>query len=158
VIVCDPEIRSFKIESHFDFIMMGCDGIFDRLNNRDVVNQVWDSTIEIIKGTTTSSRKNIHGNSNNPATLLLSQQHPKGFLNSLESANNTSRKIGIDSARGNSKFNAGPVTIHQAVAEGVEMVLKQSAASRSLDNITVVILGFNNFEQTIQKLNEGLSL
>jgi protein phosphatase 2C family protein 2/3 len=38
VIVCDPEIRSFKIESHFDFILMGCDGIFDRLNNRDVVN------------------------------------------------------------------------------------------------------------------------
>ena len=53
--------------------MMGCDGIFDRLNNRDVVNQVWDSTVEISKGTTSSSRKNIHGNSNNPATLLLSQ-------------------------------------------------------------------------------------
>jgi len=45
--------------------------------------------------------------------------------------------------------------VHQAVAEGVEMVLKQSAASRSLDNITVVILGFNNFENTVQKLNEG---
>ncbi len=38
------------------------------------------------------------------------------------------------------------------------MVLKQSAASRSLDNITVVILGFNNFENTVQKLNEGHSL
>jgi hypothetical protein len=44
------------------------------------------------------------------------------------------------------------------VAEGVEMVLKQSAASRSLDNVTCVILGFNNFEQTIQKLNDGFSL
>lgn len=41
------------------------------------------------------------------------------------------------------------ITIHQAVAEGVEMVLKQSAASRSLDNITCVILGFNNYEQTV---------
>lgn len=38
------------------------------------------------------------------------------------------------------------------------MVLKQSAASRSLDNITAVILGFNNFEQTVQRLNEGLSI
>ncbi len=77
-------------------------------------------------------------------------------MNSLEAANNTSRKLGgIDSARANSKTS---ITIHQAVAEGVEMVLKQSAASRSLDNITAVILGFNNFEQTIQKLNEGLTL
>jgi serine/threonine protein phosphatase PrpC len=50
------------------------------------------------------------------------------------------------------------VTIHQAVAEGVEMVLKQSAASRSLDNITVVILGFSNYENTLQKLNEGHTL
>ncbi len=59
VIVCDPEIRCFKIESQFDFILMGCDGIFDRLNNRDVVNQVWDSTLDLIKGSS-SSRKNIH--------------------------------------------------------------------------------------------------
>lgn len=36
--------------------------------------------------------------------------------------------------------------------------MKQSAASRSLDNITAVILGFNNFEATITKLNEGYSL
>jgi protein phosphatase 2C family protein 2/3 len=50
VIVCDPEIRCFKIESHFDFILMGCDGIFDRLNNRDVVTQVWDSTLDLVKG------------------------------------------------------------------------------------------------------------
>ena len=50
------------------------------------------------------------------------------------------------------------MSIHQAVAEGVEMVLKQSAASRSLDNITVVILGFSNFENTVQKLNEGQSV
>lgn len=38
VIICDPEIRCFKIESNFDFILIGCDGIFDRLNNREIVN------------------------------------------------------------------------------------------------------------------------
>ena len=38
------------------------------------------------------------------------------------------------------------------------MVLKQSAASRSLDNITCVILGFQNYEQTVAKLNEGHTL
>lgn len=58
VIISDPEIRCFKIEPNFDFIVIGCDGIFDRLNNRDVVNTVWDSTLDLIKPST--SRKNIH--------------------------------------------------------------------------------------------------
>lgn len=49
VIVCEPEIRCLKIEPNFDFIMIGCDGIFDRLNNRDVVSTVWDSTLDLAK-------------------------------------------------------------------------------------------------------------
>ena len=48
--------------------------------------------------------------------------------------------------------------MHQVVADGVEMVLKKAAAYRSLDNITVLILGFKNFENSVQKLNEGYSL
>lgn len=38
VIVCDPDIKSFKIQDNFDFIMIGCDGIFERLNNRDCID------------------------------------------------------------------------------------------------------------------------
>jgi len=34
VIVCDPEIRSFKLKNNFDFFMIGCDGIFERLDNK----------------------------------------------------------------------------------------------------------------------------
>jgi serine/threonine protein phosphatase PrpC len=58
VIVCEPEIRCLKIEPNFDFIMIGCDGIFDRLNNRDVVNTVWDSTLDLVKPGN-NSRKSI---------------------------------------------------------------------------------------------------
>ena len=68
VIVCEPEIRCFKIESNFDFILIGCDGIFDRLNNREIVNTVWDSTLELVKnaqgGGANQSRKNIHNVAN----------------------------------------------------------------------------------------------
>jgi len=37
-------------------------------------------------------------------------------------------------------------------------VLREAAASRSLDNITVLILGLKNLKTTIKKLNEGKSL
>ena len=47
---------------------------------------------------------------------------------------------------------------HIAAAEGVEIVLREAAASRSLDNITVLILGLKNLKSTIRKLNEGQTL
>ena len=51
VIICEPEIRSFKLkDNHFDFIAIGCDGIFDRLSNREVIDTVWESASDIIRG------------------------------------------------------------------------------------------------------------
>jgi hypothetical protein len=47
---------------------------------------------------------------------------------------------------------------HIAAAEGVEIGLRVTAASRSLDNITILILGLKNLKTTITKLNEGMSL
>ena len=89
VVISEPEIRSFKIEPNFDFIMMGCDGIFDRLTNRDVVDTIWESTMDMMKAG--DSRKHMHHGSQ----VLQSQQHSRGgFLNSLEQANNTHRKFG----------------------------------------------------------------
>lgn len=46
VIVCDPDIKCFKVQDNFDFIMIGCDGIFERLTNRDCVDAVWDRITE----------------------------------------------------------------------------------------------------------------
>ena len=47
---------------------------------------------------------------------------------------------------------------HIAAAEGVEITLRQAAASRSLDNITVLILGLKNLKTSIKKLMDGNSL
>lgn len=41
VIVCDPEIRSFKLKDNFDFFMIGCDGIFERLDNKQCMDAIW---------------------------------------------------------------------------------------------------------------------
>jgi len=47
---------------------------------------------------------------------------------------------------------------HIAAAEGVEIILREAAASRSLDNITVLILGLKNLKTTIKRMNAGKSL
>ena len=42
VISPQPEISEFKIvPAYHDFIILGCDGIFDRLTNQQVIDTVW---------------------------------------------------------------------------------------------------------------------
>jgi len=41
VLIAKPDIRAFKILKEHDFILIGCDGIYDRLSNREIVQAVW---------------------------------------------------------------------------------------------------------------------
>lgn len=91
MIVAEPDIKSFRVKDEHDFILLACDGIFDKLENMDIVNQVWE-------------------------TLRKSQG-----------------------------------TLHQVCGECVEIVLKSSVAKRTLDNITVVIIAFNNMKKGINR-------
>lgn len=43
VVVSTPDIKSFKIAKDHDFIVMGCDGIFDKLNNKEAIQCIWNS-------------------------------------------------------------------------------------------------------------------
>ena len=44
VVIAEPEIYHIKIEddSH-DFILLGCDGIFDRLNTEYCCQEIWNA-------------------------------------------------------------------------------------------------------------------
>lgn len=53
---------------------------------------------------------------------------------------------------------AGGYNEHQAAADGVEIIIRAAAASRSLDNITSLILGLKGLKRTISKLNSGQDL
>lgn len=43
VVIATPEIKSFKITKDHDFIIMGSDGIFDKLSNKETVQCCWNS-------------------------------------------------------------------------------------------------------------------
>jgi len=47
-VIAKPEIKSFKIEDFHDFVVLGCDGIFDKLSDKDCVDCVWN-TIKTIE-------------------------------------------------------------------------------------------------------------
>ena len=39
--VADPEIKVFKFHSQQDFIVLGCDGVFDNVNNEEAIDFIW---------------------------------------------------------------------------------------------------------------------
>ena len=42
VVIADPDISFFKIDhKKHDFVILGCDGIFDKLDDKDCVHTVW---------------------------------------------------------------------------------------------------------------------
>lgn len=42
VLIAEPEIKAFRILDDYDFIVMGTDGIFDKLTNKDIITSVWN--------------------------------------------------------------------------------------------------------------------
>jgi len=44
VVTAEPEIKTYKITDGCDFIILGCDGIFDKLSSYETAKCVWDST------------------------------------------------------------------------------------------------------------------
>jgi len=45
VVIAEPEIQSFKLTDDCDFIVLGCDGIFDKLTSEEAGQSVWNSTL-----------------------------------------------------------------------------------------------------------------
>jgi protein phosphatase 2C family protein 2/3 len=53
VLISEPEIKQFKLTNNLDFILLGCDGIFDKMTNIEAIKKVWD-------GVQSSKTTNIH--------------------------------------------------------------------------------------------------
>lgn len=84
VVIPTPDIKCFKIRNNYDFIILACDGVFEKLSNQECVRSAW-------------ATKNTH-------------------------------------------------TLHERCGEAVDRVLQFSAFKRTFDNITSVMIAFENFE------------
>jgi serine/threonine protein phosphatase PrpC len=43
-VVPTPDIKVFKINSSHDYIFLGCDGVFEKMNNIEVHQAIWQAT------------------------------------------------------------------------------------------------------------------
>ena len=49
VLIATPEIKAFKIKNEHDFIVLGCDGIYDRISNRESIQVIWNAVRDMEK-------------------------------------------------------------------------------------------------------------
>ena len=92
VVIPTADIKCFKIRNNYDFIVLACDGVYEKLDNFEVIKNSWQA----IK----------HSGEN------------------------------IQDTR----------SIHERCGQAVDRVIQFSAYKRSFDNITSVIIAFENFE------------
>ena len=99
--------------------MIGCDGIFDKLENRDCVHLIWQACMMEDLGT-------------------------ESFVNQVDEESTGAQKQGKtqDDRR------------HKLAGLSVDAILKSCAMRRSCDNITTVVIAFDNF---YRKLDETKS-
>ena len=95
VIIHTPDVQSFQVTKDLDFIVLGCDGIFDKLSNEETNACVW---------------KAVYDN--------MTHQTVKNQVKD----------------------------VHKLCGMGVEYILKNALLRRSLDNVTVVVIGFTNLK------------
>jgi protein phosphatase 2C family protein 2/3 len=62
-VIADPDIQEFLITKSHDFIILGCDGIFDKMTSEECVKCTWNScNLEGQSQETKESKKasNVH--------------------------------------------------------------------------------------------------
>lgn len=109
-----------KRDKH-DFIVIGCDGIFDKMDSKDTAHMTWQAAL---------------GSS-------------LGQLNFEPELKEKAQDQLIDS---NSPL------AHKLCGLTVDAILKTCAVRRTCDNITVVIIGFDNFYSTLAQYEKSKSM
>ena len=74
-----PEVYIFDINSSDDFIVMGCDGIFDDLSNQEIVNAAWT----VFKNRATEKNYDIHELSLEACDLVIKSALEKQTTDNL---------------------------------------------------------------------------
>ena len=46
MVIAEPDIMAFQIKKNHDFVVLGCDGIFDKIDNKDSIHIIWQGLLE----------------------------------------------------------------------------------------------------------------
>jgi len=129
VVVADPDIVAFKIDKdRHDFICIGCDGIFDKMESKDAIHCDWQ------------------------AALSSEAQQPNIQLHSSTEEEEAQRKLNAQSNNKKTKLSPQDERRHKLAGHTVDAILKASSIRKTCDNITTVLITFDNFYKNLDEM------
>ena len=67
VLIATPEIKCFEINSEYDFLVMGSDGIYEKQSNEEIIKTIWNW----ISQNSLNSNKTLHEMIGEAADVIL---------------------------------------------------------------------------------------
>lgn len=107
-IICTPDVEIFDLTGTDDFIVMGCDGIFDELSNNEVISAVWF----IFKHLSKSKNYNLHELTKDASNMVI-----KYGMDKLSSDNMSCIVIGLEGLEKFLKSKQSKDRVHSAMSD-----------------------------------------
>jgi serine/threonine protein phosphatase PrpC len=57
-VIAEPEIKFFKIDDKVDFLLLACDGVFDKLDSTEAISVCWQNIFGAIPEQDTKEKTN----------------------------------------------------------------------------------------------------
>lgn len=77
IFLTDPEINKYDITDDFDFIFIGCDGVYDHLLNSEIINLIWQTLNSEL------NTKNVHTQAGLAVDVVLKSAVAKKSFDNL---------------------------------------------------------------------------
>ena len=105
VIICEPEIFFYDLKKeNIDFLILGCDGIFDQMSNKEVLDCAW-MVIKEKENILIKESKNIHNHSGLIVDLILKSSLARKSFDNVTCLFVALKDLGIKELEQNEKIN-----------------------------------------------------
>ena len=105
VIICEPEIFFYDLKKeNIDFLILGCDGIFDQMSNKEVLDCAW-MVIKEKENILIKESKNIHNHSGLIVDLILKSSLARKSFDNVTCLFVALKDLGIKELEQNEKNN-----------------------------------------------------
>ena len=124
VIICDPDIFSFDLKrDKIDFFILGCDGIYDQMNNDEIIDCAW---------------------------MILNNK--KRSEENDEEKDKNKDKDNDNEENEEEEYNFDNYNIHEKCGLIVDFIIKSAMVRKSFDNVTCLMIALSDFENKEEEI------
>lgn len=157
VVIGTPEIKYFDINSNNDFIVIGCDGVFEKLKNKEIIDSMWN----VINSPLAGEIKDLHN-----LTGILAENIVDNCLNKRSTDNLTAIVICLKKNLDRNSHLGNTYTSQTQQLNKIPKIIKTENQSTQFENnsqnnsniLSKIIKSTQSKTTTFQKVDKYMQL